>query len=104
MRPRKQHHLKNNATKSKWTRLHVDHLAYIKIDHEDNHVPYVPIDIPEDVKVLIINNPKWTPTQVYIYICQVNMLTMLQSFGTRSSKFIQSLRLRRKQSFRYGQK
>jgi len=38
--------------------------AYIKIDHKDNHIPYIPIDVPEDMKELIINNPKWTPTQV----------------------------------------
>jgi hypothetical protein len=46
----------------------LDNIAYVKIDHEDGHVPYVPIDIPEDVKELIVNNPKWTPTQVGIYI------------------------------------
>jgi hypothetical protein len=42
----------------------LDNIAYVKIDHGDGHVPYVPIDIPEDVKELITNNPKWTPTQV----------------------------------------
>jgi hypothetical protein len=42
----------------------VDNVANVKIDHRDDHIPYVPIDILEDVKELIISNPKWTPTQV----------------------------------------
>jgi hypothetical protein len=42
----------------------LDNVAYVKIDHRDDHIPYVPIDIPDDVKELINNNPKWTPTQV----------------------------------------
>ena len=44
--------------------LELDNVAYIKIDHRDDHIPYVPIDIPEDVMELIDKNPKWTPTQV----------------------------------------
>jgi hypothetical protein len=46
----------------------LDDLAYIKIDHKDHHVPYVPIDVPEDIKELISKNLKWIPTQVCIYI------------------------------------
>lgn len=46
----------------------LDNITYVKIDQEDSHVPYVPIDIPEDVKDPIVNNLKWTPTQVSIYI------------------------------------
>ena len=42
----------------------LNNIAYIKIDHEDSHIPYISIDILEDVKELIVNNPKWTLMQV----------------------------------------
>ena len=50
----------------------LDNMAYIKIDHCDDHIPYVPIDIPEDIMELINKNPKWMPTQVWhIYLVHI---------------------------------
>ena len=38
--------------------------AFVKIDHHDNHVPYFPIDMPQDVEDFVTNNAKMTLAQV----------------------------------------
>lgn len=38
--------------------------AFIKLTHCEDHVPYCPIDIPEDIEKYVRDNLKLTPTQV----------------------------------------
>ena len=38
--------------------------SLIKMDHHNNHMPYWEIDIPEDVKAMIINGKDKRPSQV----------------------------------------
>ena len=52
-----------------WLHITITNLsdtAFVKIDHHDDHVPYFPIDIPQDVVDFITDNAKMTPTQVRI--------------------------------------
>src|ERR1700691_4759507 len=39
-------------------------LAFMKIGHHNDHVPYFPIDIPPDVEEMICANTQMTPTRV----------------------------------------
>ena len=39
-------------------------MAFVKIDHHNNQIPYFPIDILQDVENFITDNVKMTPTQV----------------------------------------
>ena len=39
-------------------------VAFIKLTHCEDHVPYCPIDIPEDIEKYVRDNLKLTPTQV----------------------------------------
>ncbi|KAJ7679519.1 hypothetical protein DFH06DRAFT_974484, partial [Mycena polygramma] len=41
-----------------------DSIAFVKISHADDHVPYWCIDVPADVMEFVRANPKLTPTQV----------------------------------------
>jgi len=52
---------------SGWIHITIsDHsdVAFIKLQHHQDHIPYCPIDIPEDVKKYVNENLKLTPTQV----------------------------------------
>jgi hypothetical protein len=40
--------------------------ASVKYNHEDNHVPYCNVQVPQDIQVFIENNLSMTPTQVRI--------------------------------------
>lgn len=84
----------------------VNNVANIKIDHHDDHIPYVPIDIPEGIKELIINNPKWTPTQVgNILPCTyIDGLIRCESCGMRSLSSISDQPLQERPYFRYDQR
>jgi hypothetical protein len=42
-------------------------IAFIKLDHHEDHVPYWPIDIPADVEKYVRDNTKMTPTQVSLF-------------------------------------
>jgi hypothetical protein len=44
-------------------------LAFVKIGHHNDHVPYLPIDIPPDVEEMICTNTQMTPTQVIVFMC-----------------------------------
>lgn len=79
-------------------------LAFVKIDHHDDHVPYFPIDIPPDVEELIRTNTQMTPTQVTVFTRSTDiLLTPFHfSYGRRSSKSIQSHRSRGLQFTHYG--
>ena len=39
-------------------------VAFIKLTHCEEHVPYCPIDIPEDIEKYVQDNLKFTPMQV----------------------------------------
>ena len=39
-------------------------MAFVKIDHHNNQIPYFPIDILQDVENFITDNVKMTPIQV----------------------------------------
>jgi hypothetical protein len=39
-------------------------VALVKMKHEDDHVPYWCIDVPQDVKDFIHANPDLNPSQV----------------------------------------
>jgi hypothetical protein len=41
-----------------------DHLTYVKIKHDEEHIPYYSIDIPPDVVDYVHKNHKLTTTQV----------------------------------------
>jgi hypothetical protein len=41
-----------------------DHIAYVKMEHLDEHVPYWSIDVPDAIKQMIIDLPDLTPVQV----------------------------------------
>ena len=42
-------------------------IVFIKLTHCEDHVPYCPIDIPEEVERYVQDNLKFTPTQVSNY-------------------------------------
>ncbi|KAJ7656862.1 hypothetical protein DFH06DRAFT_991429, partial [Mycena polygramma] len=42
-----------------------DSIAFVKISHADDHVPYWCIDVPADVVEFVRANPKLTPTQLW---------------------------------------
>ena len=67
--PKKQHDRDCvNTFKCKgWLHITITDLsdtAFVKIDHHDDHVPYFPIDMPQDVEDFVTNNAKMTLTQV----------------------------------------
>ncbi|KAJ7488214.1 hypothetical protein FB451DRAFT_1025329, partial [Mycena latifolia] len=42
-----------------------DSIAFVKIVHHEDHVPYWSIDVPADVVEFVHQNPKLTPTQLW---------------------------------------
>ena len=49
-------------------------IASIKLDHHDAHIPYCPIEIPEDIVMYIHNNLKLMPAQVRLnFNCKSNL-------------------------------
>jgi hypothetical protein len=48
-------------------------IAFIKLDHCEDHIPYWPIDIPADVEKYVRDNTKMTPTQVCHTLTQYAM-------------------------------
>ncbi|KAJ7500458.1 hypothetical protein B0H11DRAFT_1714586 [Mycena galericulata] len=42
-----------------------DDIAFVKLLHQDDHVPYWSIDVPPDVVEFVRQNPKLTPTQLW---------------------------------------
>lgn len=42
--------------------------AFVKYKHEDDHVPYWDIEVPEEIKAFVRENIQMTPTQVRIII------------------------------------
>ncbi|KAJ7689078.1 hypothetical protein B0H14DRAFT_2420865 [Mycena olivaceomarginata] len=49
-----------------------DHLAYVKIKHDEEHIPYYSIDIPPDVVDYVHKNHKLTTTQLWDEILKVH--------------------------------
>jgi hypothetical protein len=45
-----------------------DNIAFVKILHRDDHIPYWSIDVPPDVVEFVRKNPKLTPGQVRNYL------------------------------------
>ena len=41
-----------------------EHVAFIKLKHEKDHVPYWSIDVPSDVQRYILDHPELKPYQV----------------------------------------
>lgn len=57
--------------------------ALVKLKHEDQHVPYWSIDVPEDVQEYVRSNLNMTPTQVVkLKYSDIN-LTVFFSYGMR---------------------
>lgn len=52
-------------------------IAFVKIDHHDDHVPYFPIDIPPDVEEYVRANTNMTPTQVSFSVHTLVEVTLL---------------------------
>ena len=79
---------------SGWIHITLSDLSYttfIKLTHCEDHVPYCPIDIPEDIEKYVRDNLKLTPTQVsnaYMLIEQIFILSV--SCGPKFSKNIQN--------------
>jgi len=46
-------------------------VALVKLKHEDDHVPYWCIDVPQDVKDFVHANPDLNPTQVCCIFVQL---------------------------------
>jgi hypothetical protein len=42
-------------------------VAFVKISHRDDHIPYWSIDVPQDLVEFVRQNPKLTPGQVWDY-------------------------------------
>jgi hypothetical protein len=47
-------------------------IAFIKLDHHEDHIPYWPIDIPADIEKYVRDNMKMTPTQVSLFPSSVS--------------------------------
>lgn len=46
-------------------------IASIKLDHHDAHIPYCPIEIPEDIVTYIHDNLKMMPAQVCLNLIAI---------------------------------
>ncbi|KAJ7278651.1 hypothetical protein C8J57DRAFT_1059197, partial [Mycena rebaudengoi] len=49
-----------------------DETAFVKIAHEDDHIPYWSIDVPDDVVEYVHQNPKLTPGQLWSEILKTH--------------------------------
>src|ERR1700735_570867 len=50
-----------------WLHITIDEveaIALVKLQHEDDHIPYWCIDVPDDVCEYVAKNSDFTPTQV----------------------------------------
>jgi hypothetical protein len=56
------------------TIMDLENIAFVKISHRDDHVPYWSIDVPTDVVEFVRDNPKLTPGQVCYYFAPVVQL------------------------------
>ena len=62
-------------------------IAFVKLMHRDDHIPYWNIDIPKDVRDFVLKNLSLTPQQVKCLGCllkfKLEHLIMLLSYGMR---------------------
>ncbi|KAJ7879327.1 hypothetical protein B0H13DRAFT_1630815 [Mycena leptocephala] len=47
-------------------------VAFVKISHRDDHIPYWSIDVPQDVVEFVRQNPKLTPGQLWDEILKLH--------------------------------